>query len=324
MACVPRVDLAASNAADQLASGLRELGFVQLDNHGASTAAARELRAACDTFFALDVESKMQTVHPDSLANRGWRSRGSESLRYSLGETSPPDLFESFNCGHDDRVIVDDPHELIAKTIWPDACPELKPAARRWLEEMHALSRQLDELISQRLSIDLVECSQAGPDTMACIDYRPNPDGSEPTADGQQRMGAHSDYTTFTVLHADAVAGLQILDSSNDWIDVIPDAGSLLLNVGDVLAMYTNDVWPSTVHRVIPMSAGAAATRRSVAYFHYPNLDVVVSPLAEFVAVERPARYEPITVEAHLRAKLAAPKQQRPATSGSTLGDRSV
>jgi len=94
------------------------------------------------------------------------------------------------------------------------------------------------------------------------------------------------------------------------------------VNVGDVLAMYTNDVWPSTLHRVVPMTAGAQSHRRSVAYFHYPDLDVSVAPLPRFVSAERPARYEPVTVQDHLRSKLTAPKTLTPADGASTVAGR--
>ncbi len=321
---IPRVDMASPAAAVQLASGLSEIGFVQLDNHGTSPAAAQSLRSACDSFFALPDDHKQLTVNPDPLANRGWRSRGSEALRYSLGEASPPDLFESFNCGHDNRVAVVDPEPLISATRWPDAVPELRSAAQAWLSEMEQLSQRLDALVAECIGLDLIAMSNRGPDTMACIDYRPGPGGVEMTVDGQQRMGAHTDYTTFTILLADAVPGLQIVGADGAWVDVIAEPGSLLMNVGDLLAMLTNDLWPSTLHRVVPMSAGAAANRRSVAYFHYPNLDVVVEPLSSFVDDGRPSRYGPVSVEAHLRSKLGAPKNYAPATSGSTVAQRSV
>jgi len=93
------------------------------------------------------------------------------------------------------------------------------------------------------------------------------------------------------------------------------------MNVGDVLAMMTNDLWPSTLHRVVPMGAGCAPTRRSVAYFHYPDQDVLIESLP-FGQVNDAPRYEPITVEAHLLGKLTAPKLSEPATGVSTAAGR--
>ena len=135
-------------------------------------------------------------------------------------------------------------------------------------------------------------------------------------------MGAHSDYTAFTLLLADPVPGLQIVTTNGEWIDVIPEPGEVLFNVGDLLAIATNDVWPSTLHRVVPMAAGAAATRRSVAYFRYPPLDRVIAPLPSFTSTERLSRYDSVSVEEHLIGKLATPKLRQLPTSALTNNDR--
>ena len=148
-------------------------------------------------------------------------------------------------------------------TPWPDAeVPGFRTAVGDVVDALAPLGRRLDTLIGRAIGIeDLADRSTTGPDMLACIDYRPAPDGTEVVVEGQQRMGAHSDYTTFTLLRADPVPGLQIVAPSGGWIDVVPRPDSLLLNVGDLLAMWTNDVWPSTLHRVVPMQAGGAAPR---------------------------------------------------------------
>lgn len=312
---VPIVDLSSPDAGERLAAGLAALGFVQLIGHGVDAASAQELRSACDRFFALDEAIKRRHVHPSPEANRGFRSRGSEALSYSLGTPSPPDLFESFNCG-DDAIVTG--HALLQPTPWPDAVvADFSTIAHRYVAQMQTLAASLDSIIDEVLGTTFAETSGQGPDTLACIDYRPGPDGGEAVEPSQQRMGAHSDYTTFTILNADPVRGLQIV-TDDGWLDVIPEPGALLLNVGDLLAMATNDTWPSTLHRVVPMEAGCEPNRRSVAYFHYPNLDTAVAPLPRFGA----ARYEPVTVEAHLLGKLTAPKTHAPATSVSTTAGR--
>ena len=172
-------------------------------------------------------------------------SEGSEALAYSLGEETPPDLFESFNAGTD--TPAGGWTDLVQPTPWPDAVPTYRPAAQAALAEFGRLGRRLDTMLGEVLGLpELAARSVNGPDMLACIDYRPGPDGSESVVDGQLRMGAHSDYTTYTLLLADPVPGLQIVGSDGAWIDVIPAAGNLLMNVGDLLAIWTNDAWPST------------------------------------------------------------------------------
>lgn len=320
---IPLVDLDSPTAADELADGLAAMGFVELTNHGLDADVLAELRAAADAFFALPADLKAITIHPEPLANRGFRARGSEALAYSLGEQTPPDLFESFNAGTD--APVGGWTDLMQPTPWPDAdVPTYRPAAQAALDEFNRLGARLDSMIAGVLGIDeLATRATAGPDMLACIDYRPAPDGREVTLDGQLRMGAHSDYTAYTLLVADPVPGLQIVGADGGWVDVVPTAGNLLMNVGDLLAMWTNDVWPSTLHRVVPMSQGAAERRRSVAWFHYPDPDVVVAPLPAFVGDGHP-RYAPTRVDDHARGKLGAPKTGTAPTSASTAADRSV
>lgn len=319
---VPTVDLRSANAVKDFAAACRSLGFVQVLGHGVSDQATAKLLSSCRVFFGADEAEKRRYVNADPAANRGYRAKGAEALSYSIGEPSPPDLFESFNCGPDSRVS-DSP--LVQPTPWPTTIePRFQTAAQSYLIEMEELSHRIDALIDDALNTDglLTKSSNQGPDTMACINYTPGPDGTELSVEGQQRMGAHSDYTTFTILNADAVPGLQILGPDGEWLDVIPDAGALLVNVGDVLAMFTNDVWPSTLHRVVPISAGSAPKRRSIAYFHYPDLNLTVAPLNRFVSADRPARYAPITVGDHLLSKLTAPKTHEPAKGISTTAGR--
>lgn len=313
---IPVVDLQSPAGSAELLEALQAFGFVELRGHALDAGVFAELRAAADEFFDLPQDHKARYCHPEPLANRGFRARGSEALGYSLGKETPPDLFESFNAGSDDRAECTD---LVQPTPWPDAdVPAYRPAALAALGAFEKLGQQLDTLLGDALGIhDLAARSTRGPDMLACIDYRPEPTGTEPTVEGQLRMGPHSDYTTYTLLLADPVPGLQIVGPKGEWVDVIPQAGNLLMNVGDLLAMWTNDAWPSTLHRVVPMSLGAAPRRRSVAWFHYPDPDVVVAPLPRFVGADRP-NYQPVRVDDHLRGKLAAPKTGTKPTSAST------
>ena len=318
---IDTVDLSASDAEERFGAALQRAGFVQLVNHGLDERVRTQFRSVCDAFFDLPVDEKRQFVHPEPEANRGYRSRGSEALSYSLGEDSPPDLFESFNSAPD--LGDGGAHRLMQSTPWPDASVAgFSAAATDMAREFASLAARLDTMVERLTGWNgLAQNSGSGPDTVAAINYRPDPDGYEKAVAGQQRMGAHSDYTSFTILDAEPVRGLQIVDADGNWVDVTPDADAVLVNVGDLLAMATNDQWPSILHRVIPMDAGSEPFRRSVAYFHYPNLDVLVEPLDEFVG-ESGAHYAPVRVEDHLLDKLMAPKAQIKSTSATTTAGR--
>jgi isopenicillin N synthase-like dioxygenase len=309
------VDLREADAGPQLDAALRADGFVQLVGHDIDWSLVEELRAGMDEFFALPPATKTQFEIADPLVNRGYRAPGSESLSYALGVAGLPDLFESFNVGHPDRHAP----PLISPTPWPvDA--RFTDAALRYLREMAALANRIDVMIDELVGIgNLAERSRSGPDTMACIRYM------RATAAGgfspdHNRMGAHSDYTTFSILTPEPVVGLEIL-TSNGWQAVIPDPDVPLLNVGDLLAIWTNDEWPSTVHRVPIRGDGTdPGVRRTIAYFHYPDLEVEVGPLPGF----GPSRYQPTTVADHLAGMLAGPKTGTLSTGTSTIGRRTL
>ena len=85
-------------------------------------------------------------------------------------------------------------------------------------------------------------------------------DGAAPPVDGQMRMGAHTDYGSITVLLADHVPGLQLRDDAGRWHDVLPPEDGFLVNIGDLLAEWTNDRWRSTMHRVVPPTADVSGS----------------------------------------------------------------
>jgi isopenicillin N synthase-like dioxygenase len=139
-------------------------------------------------------------------------------------------------------------------------------------------------------------------------------------------MGAHTDYGIVTVLYADAVPGLQIVGPDGEWQDVLPTEGAFLVNLGDLLAEWTNDRWRSTLHRVVPPDprTSDAARRRSVAFFHDGNYDALVECLPTCCSGDNPPKYAPILAGDHLMAKLLGPRTLTVSDAVSTAGDRPI
>ena len=316
---IPLVDLASPTAAADLASGLATLGFVELKNHGLEVDTMAELRTAADDFFALppptNTGRSIPNRSPTAASERGKRRSPIHSARQRLPTSSKASTPEPTPPPAAGPISAADP---VARRRTP-----YRPAAQAALAEFGRLGRRLDTMLGEVLGLpELAARSVNGPDMLACIDYRPGPDGSESVVDGQLRMGAHSDYTTYTLLLADPVPGLQIVGSDGAWIDVIPAAGNLLMNVGDLLAIWTNDAWPSTLHRVVPMALGAAERRRSVAWFHYPDPDVVVArspPSSTMANLATAPRASTPTSEAS-----SAPRNRRGSDQRATIADRPV
>jgi isopenicillin N synthase-like dioxygenase len=340
---IPVLDLAAwradpdgagldvARAAD---AGGRTVGFFHVVGHGVPDAVRDAMLASTAAFFDLPLDAKLAVRPPRLDVNRGYAARGTEALAYSVGVQRPPDLFEAFNIGPelDDGdpllahpAVVAERHRLFAPNLWPGSVASLQPALVAWFGEMQRVAEELLELFAVALGLPrgaLVAHTSHSTDTLRVNHYRTAPGDPDPL-DGQLGMGEHTDYGMCTVLAADPVPGLQI-HVDGDWGDVVPLPGGLLVNLGDLMAVWTNDRWRSTLHRVLPpvRDPERAVTRRSVAFFHDGDHDAVIECLPTCSGPGDPPRYAPITAGAHLMSKLMGPRELRASDATQTTGDR--
>ncbi|MFY0534017.1 2OG-Fe(II) oxygenase family protein [Nannocystis pusilla] len=113
---------------------------------------------------------------------------------------------------------------------------------------------------------------------MRALNY---PHQSTPAQPGQLRAGAHTDYGSLTLLSmTDAPGGLEVQRDDGTWAAVRVPTDAFVMNVGDLMAQWTNDRWRSTMHRVInpPPDANGDTRRQSLVFFHQPNYDAEVIP----------------------------------------------
>jgi isopenicillin N synthase-like dioxygenase len=140
------------------------------------------------------------------------------------------------------------------------------------------------------------------------IDY-PHLDRSalDRAAATQLRAGAHTDYGTLTLLmQDDAPGGLEVLDPRTDtWTPVPARPGAFVVNLGDLMARWTNDRWRSTLHRVVvpPRSASGSTRRQSIAFFHNANYHATVECLPSCLQPGQVPRYPPVVAGPHLMTK---------------------
>uniref|UniRef100_A0A0E0ASW0 Fe2OG dioxygenase domain-containing protein n=1 Tax=Oryza glumipatula TaxID=40148 RepID=A0A0E0ASW0_9ORYZ len=103
-------------------------------------------------------------------------------------------------------------------------------------------------------------------------------------------LGHHKDAGALTVLYQDAVGGLDVRRRCDgEWVRVRPIPQSFIINVGDIIQVWSNDRYESAEHRV----AVNVEERFSVTFFFYPASYTMVEPLEEIVSEESPARYNP-------------------------------
>ena len=310
----------------------RSIGFLQVRGHGLSGSLTQEMLDVSAQLFDLPEATKRRWTPPHAGVNRGYASFGSEALAYSLGVDTPPDMFEAFNVGTEPRDRTDpyyaaDPHDFFAPNIWPDQPTLLAQEVRAvWLEYFEActwLAGQMERIFSRALDMPddfITRHTARAANVMRVINYEHHPHHGAFAPD-QMRMGAHTDYGVFTILLADPVPGLQVLGSDDTWHDVVPEPGALLVNLGDLMAEWTNDRWRSTLHRVVPPGAfeDGPARRRSVAFFHEADYDAVIEVMSSCTSPERPAKYPPVVAGEHLVAKLLGPRQLDAASATTTV-----
>jgi len=127
------------------------------------------------------------------------------------------------------------------------------------------------------------------------LHYPPQPPNPEP---GEKGCGAHTDFGAITLLLQDEAGGLQVRDTeTGDWIDAPPVPGAYVVNIGDLIARWTNTRYRSTEHRVINASG---RERYSVPFFFTGNPDYLVECLPNCLAPGDAPRFPPVTVEQHI------------------------
>lgn len=265
---LPVIDWRGPDAAAQIGRAARETGFFLLAHHGVPEALIEDVFAQAAGFFALpDAAKAPLAIGAD---NRGWAAEGTEQLDPS----GAPDRKEAFNMGldlapDDPRVVAGEPFRGVNR--WPDR-PGFADTLRRYFDVVHALGIEVMGAIAQDLGLpqDHFDASFDAPiATLRLLSY--------PAArEGQQiGAGAHTDYGALTFLLTDGTPGLQVKARNGDWLDVPHVEGAYIVNIGDCLMRWSNDVYVSTPHRVLP----PPRPRMSVAFFLDPNPDAVIAAL---------------------------------------------
>ncbi len=304
-------DDARSSIAASVDDACRRVGFMQIVGHGIPDGTIGQLQRAIDWFFGLPIEIKTRSTAPRPSINRGYTPPRSERLSYSLGVVSPDDLFEAFNVGaaRSDFPGLDLDAEIYAESIWPElaGADAFREEVGAWFQAAGAVARRMTEIFAVALGLPpehFASFTDHSIDVLRMNHYEV-PEGVV-VGDSQMGMGAHTDYGIVTVLWADPVPGLEILRPDGAWCPVVPAPGALLINLGDLLARWSNDRWLSTMHRVVPPrdADGTLQRRRSAAYFHDGNADAVVSTLPPCRAADGTSSYDDVTVAEHLAQKL--------------------
>jgi isopenicillin N synthase-like dioxygenase len=281
------VDLAAFEAGDlSVAAAVdracRETGFLVLSGHGVPEGEIAALRGAARAFFDAGAGVK-EAVRAGVGKPYGYLGMGVEALARSKGEQTPPDLKESFNGGPltvpPEETDADALAFCYAPTPWPDLAG-FREAWEAYYRRMEGLAARVMALFAVALGRDAAFFASAIDSPISALRALNYPATDRRAEAGQQRAGAHTDYGSLTILLPDdGSRGLEIRAPSGDWVAVDPVPGAFVINIGDLMELWTAGRWRSTLHRVVVPEEMAGRRRMSLAFFHQPNWHAEVRPL---------------------------------------------
>jgi len=260
-----------------------EIGFLLIENHGVPDNVIESQWTAVNQFFSQKTEDKKKASAPYPGYPYGWIGPNKEALAASKGDKTPPDLKESFNGGPikiPSKKIKDDrAYEFCYQpTIWP----EINGFQKAWTDyyiEMEKLAIKIMSAFAEALSLEPNFFKNYIETPISALRALHYPKTTIVPEEGQQRAGAHTDYGSLTILLPQPdTSGLQ-LQIKNQWIDVPAIKGTFVINIGDLMELWTGRRWKSTLHRVI--AKPNQPERKSLAFFHQPNWEAKIYPIGE-------------------------------------------
>ena len=276
-----------------------DIGFFYITGHGFSAGELDAVLTQGLAFFTQPLDQKMRVLSP-SVDMPGFVRTG--GLDPQKNRDKVVDIKErlyltrELKPGEQAR-----PDSRIGKTQWPsaDLLPSFEPILKSYIARLERVSEALNHAFA--LSLDLPEeyfdALYRRPDMSLTMNFYPPVDPAKLKAT-QWSFSPHADYSAFTVLLQDQRGGLQARNSAGEWIDVTPKEGTLVVNVGNVLERWTNDVYASTLHRALHIGNDP---RISAAFFVYPDAATVVHCIETCQGPDNPPRYEDVTTEQYVR-----------------------
>jgi len=304
---VPLIDLAPFFAGDaaarrtigeELARACEEVGFLYLAHHGVDAALIERAVTASFAFFHGPADQK-RALHLNVTPNhRGYVGPLEVSPDTTKGPPGKGDVREVFKIAH--ATPRDDPdyragNPIYGPNVWPQEPPDFAPAIGAYYDAMERLARDVFRLFALGLGLDedwfapLV----TKPASIMNVNFYA---ATEPGAAGSG-IGAHSDYEAFAILWQDSNGGLEVENAAGEWIPVPPIDGTFVVNIGDLMARWSNGRFNATRHRVINRSG---RERLSIAYFGNVDFATEIRCLPNCAVPGAPSRFPPTTAGRHL------------------------
>jgi isopenicillin N synthase-like dioxygenase len=304
--------------AAEIDAACRSIGFLVISGHNVSDELLQRMDRATRSFFAEPLEDKRQYKTKDPAIYRGFYEIGSNAVAYSLDDQeAAPDYCERFSINKvgfdasDPYYASEKGQQIFAPNIWPNGIAGFEATWAEYYAVMEQLAQALMRLFALGLNLDEFWFDDKIDKHMTNLTANWYPDQRDPVKPGQLRAGAHTDYGSLTILKTEnKPGGLEVQTRQGNWAPVPIIPGTFIVNIGDLMAQWTNDRWVSTMHRVAnpPRDMTTGTERLSLVFFHQPNYDALVECLPSCLEGGA-AKYAPVTSGDHLMMKLTKMQQ---------------
>ncbi len=253
---VPVVDLSAAwqgtaaarrRLAEEIVEACERVGFLYIAGHRVEPGSIDGIFAMARRFFALPLAEKMRVSFAGSRHFRGYLPLGAKG---SVKQPEYENLHEGFQIYAE--LAADDPDVLAGKplhgpNLWPPALPELRLEILRYHGALAALGCAMLRLFALGLGLEeefFLQFYRKPLMQLRLLRYPP-PD----PALHARHLGvrAHSDTGAFTILAQDDTGGLEVMNREEEWIAVPPRAGSFVVNIGEMMKVWTDGRFSSNV-----------------------------------------------------------------------------
>ncbi len=261
-----------------IGDSLRRWGFVSLSSHGVDQRCLEEAYQAARLAFHLTEAQKRRYEDVEGGRQRGYTPLLMERAKgQSLG-----DLKEFWHIG---RELSDD-HTyratgVMKSNLFPREVPEFQSSMLTLYSAMDQLAHQMLRVIEHYLEIPdgaLDALASEGNSVLRVLNY-PELERFQSREAGSVRAAAHEDINLLTLLPAATQPGLQLLTRQGDWLDIVPPAGAIILDTGDMMNVITGGALPATTHRVVNPPGESTEARLSMPFFMHPRPDARLIPL---------------------------------------------
>ncbi len=266
--------LVSGQSEPELISSLRaactDVGFFYVKNHQIPLSLVRALKDAAKEFFQAPMSEKMNIAIDSRI--QGYLPLGYRS--YEGEERAGTSNQEGFWVGYERAISKEMP--LSGPNQWPKRYPALKDAMLRYFDCLEGLTEALLQGFSRALGLspDYLSTYYKQPLSRLKVNhYPPQPD---PVSDDDIGVVPHSDSGGFTILWQDEWGGLEIQNKNGEWVGAPPVEETFVINIGNIMQIWSNGEFSSTPHRVVNRSG---QDRYSIPLFVNPSADTLIMPV---------------------------------------------